>query len=991
MSDLRFDGKVAIVTGAGGGLGRSHALLLASRGAKVVVNDLGGSFTGEGKSAGAADKVVAEIKDKGGEAVANYNSVEDGDQIVKTAIDTWGKIDIVVNNAGILRDVSFAKMTQADWDLVYKVHVLGAFKVTHAAWPYMRDAGYGRIINTSSAAGIYGNFGQANYSMAKLGIHGFTQTLAAEGKKRNVIANTIAPIAGSRMTETVLPKELLEALKPEYVSALVAKLAHEGMEDSGGLYEVGGGFYAKLRWERAAGKMFRLGRNVTPEDVDASWKAITGFDAKAEHPASVAESMQPIMANVEAGPSKGGNQFIDVDAALNYKYPEQTSSYDERDVALYALGVGAAKDPNNEADLALVYEMSGKGMKVLPSFGVIPAINMVFSQAKSGVNAPGLNFGLDRILHGEQYTELKRPLPTHAKLTTKATVKSIYDKGKGATVGTEFITYDENGDELIKNEVTTFVRGAGGWGGDRGPSAEVNVPPDRKPDKTFEQKTDDNQALLYRLSGDWNPLHADPSFAKNFGFAKPILHGLATFGFATRAVINAFAPEQDPRYVKSIRVRFASTVLPGETIVTDMWKDGDKVIFRCTDKEKGEVCISNAAIEFWKELPKPKPKAAAPATTASAAVPNSGDIFRAIGTFVGGNPATAEKVKTAFLFKLSAPESQWTIDLSTPPGTVSEGAVGKPACTLEMSDADFMAMATGQADAMKLFSTGKLKISGDVMASQKLGFLKKLTPEMVMAETKKRSGGSSGAAVPPTAAAYTPTVEDAFEVFAEVLKQNPEIAAKVGVVYGFKVGDKRYILDLKNGAGGVSQGEAGAECTLELAESDFLDLTQGKADPMKLFTTGKLKISGNVMASQKLQSLFKIDPSKAIEAVMKRKGMSGSAAPAAAAPAAAAPAKAAGPANAPAFFAAIDKRIDDNKNLASDIRATIHFKVTDPPAEHTLHAAGGVTTTATLTIKDADLPALAAGNAKSLYQHGQLRVDGDVSVAHRLGFLKGVI
>ena len=990
MSDLRFDGKVAIVTGAGGGLGRSHALLLASRGAKVVVNDLGGSFTGEGKSGTAADKVVAEIKEHGGEAVANYNSVEDGDQIVKTAIDTWGKIDIVVNNAGILRDVSFAKMTQADWDLVYKVHVLGTFKVTHAAWPYMRDAGFGRIINTSSAAGIYGNFGQANYSMAKLGIHGFTQTLAAEGKKRNIVASTIAPIAGSRMTETVLPKELLDALKPEYVSALVAKLAHESFEETGGLYEVGGGFYAKLRWERAAGKTFRLGRNITPEDVDAAWKAISGFD-KTEHPGSVAESMQPIMANVEAGPSKGGNQYIDVDAALGYKYPEQTASYDERDVALYALGVGAAKDPTNEADLALVYEMSGKGMRVLPSFGVIPAINMVFAQAKSGVTAPGLHFGFDRILHGEQYTELKRPLPTHAKLTTKAQVKSIFDKGKGAVVGTEFVTYDENGDELIRNEITTFVRGAGGWGGDRGPSAEVNVPPDRAPDQTFEQKTDDNQALLYRLSGDWNPLHADPSFAKNFGFAKPILHGLATFGFATRAVVNAFAPDADPRYVKSIRVRFASTVLPGETIVTEMWKDGDKIIFRCKDKEKGEVCISNAAIELWHELPKPKPKAAAPAAAsagAAAAVPTSGDIFRAIDGFVKGNPATAEKVKTTFLFKLASPESSWTIDLSTPPGAVTEGVAGKAACTLEMSDADFMAMATGQADAMKLFSSGKLKISGDVMASQKLGFLKKLTPEMVLAETKKRTGGGAGAPA-ASAAAYTPTVEDAFDVFAEVLKQNPEIAAKVGVVYGFKVGDKRYTLDLKNGAGSVAAGEGAAECTLELAEADFLDLTQGKADPMKLFTTGKLKISGNVMASQKLQALFKIDPSKAIEAVMKRKGIGGGAASAPAAAAAPAPAAAPKDPNAPKFFAALTKRLADHKNLASEVRAKVTFKVTDPDAAQTFDLGGD--TAVTLAIKDADLPALAAGNVKSLYQHGQLRVDGDVTVAHRLGFLKGVI
>src|SRR5256885_3495235 len=232
--DLRFDGKVAIVTGAGGGLGRSHALLLASRGAKVVVNDLGGSFTGEGKSASAADKVVAEIKEKGGEAVANYDSVEDGDKIVKAAIDAFGKLDILVNNAGILRDVSFAKMTQQDWDLVYKVHVLGAFRCSHAAWPHMRDAGYGRIIMTSSAAGIYGNFGQANYSMAKLGLHGFAQTLAAEGKKRNIIVNTIAPTAGSRMTETVMPPALVQALKPELGSPLVARPVHEAEDDTGG-------------------------------------------------------------------------------------------------------------------------------------------------------------------------------------------------------------------------------------------------------------------------------------------------------------------------------------------------------------------------------------------------------------------------------------------------------------------------------------------------------------------------------------------------------------------------------------------------------------------------------------------------------------------------------------------------------------------------------------------------------------------------------------
>lgn len=224
---LRFDGKVAIVTGAGAGLGRDYALLLASRGAKVVVNDLGASFKGEGANSRAADVVVEEIKKRGGVAVANYDSVEFGDKIVKTAVDAFGTVDIVVNNAGILRDVSFQKMTEQDWDLIMKVHLKGTFSVTRAAWNIMREKGYGRIINTSSSAGIFGAFGQANYAAAKLGLHGFTQSLAKEGDKRNIKVNTIAPLAGTRMTETVMPKELVEALKPEYVAPLVALLAHD--------------------------------------------------------------------------------------------------------------------------------------------------------------------------------------------------------------------------------------------------------------------------------------------------------------------------------------------------------------------------------------------------------------------------------------------------------------------------------------------------------------------------------------------------------------------------------------------------------------------------------------------------------------------------------------------------------------------------------------------------------------------------------------------
>src|SRR5262249_15582152 len=197
---------------------------------------------------------------------------------------------------------------------------------------------------------------------------------------------------------------------------------------------------------------------------------------------------------------------------------------------------------------------AARGLNAAPSLVVLPAIIMVFTQAKQGVTAPGLRFGLDRVLHGEQYTELKRPLPTKAKLTTKATVKSIYDKGKGAVVNTEFVTYDETGDELVRNELTTFVRGAGGWGGERGPSAGVNVPPDGAPERGTEEKPPEHRALLARRSGDWTPLRADPGFARPFGSARPILHGLATFGFAPRHVVAAFAPDGDPRLVKSIKV-----------------------------------------------------------------------------------------------------------------------------------------------------------------------------------------------------------------------------------------------------------------------------------------------------------------------------------------------------------------------------------------------------------------------------------------------------
>ena len=294
---MNFEGRVVIITGAGAGLGRSHALQFAAKGAKVVVNDLGGSFSGEGASVRAADAVVEEIKAKGGVAVANYNSVEDGDKIVKTAIDNFGRVDIVINNAGILRDVSMVKMTEHDWELVYKVHLKGSWAVTRAAWPYMRDQGYGRIIMTTSAAGLYGNFGQANYSAAKMGVVGLSNTLAKEGEKRNVLCNTIAPIAGTRMTATVMPPDLLEALKPEFVSPLVLALCSEQSSENGGVFEVGAGWISRVRWQRSEGVFFPIDKPLCPDAVASKMGKINCFESGSTIPGEV-DTMALIMGNL---------------------------------------------------------------------------------------------------------------------------------------------------------------------------------------------------------------------------------------------------------------------------------------------------------------------------------------------------------------------------------------------------------------------------------------------------------------------------------------------------------------------------------------------------------------------------------------------------------------------------------------------------------------------------------------------------------------------
>ena len=271
---ISFADQVAIVTGAGGGLGRCHALELARRGAKVVINDLGGTMDGSGGSSDAAEAVVAEIKAMGGEAIANGGSVSDragAQSMVDDAMNAWGRVDVLINNAGILRDKSFSKMTLDDFEMVVNVHLMGAAYCSHAVWPIMREQNYGRILMTTLPSGLYGNFGQTNYGAAKMGQVGLMNSMKIEGAKNNIHTNSIAPVAATRMTENLMPEEVLEKLGPELVTPAAIFLVSEEAPN-GVILQAQGGQYSLAAVVENNG--VNLGVDATADDVASSYEAI---------------------------------------------------------------------------------------------------------------------------------------------------------------------------------------------------------------------------------------------------------------------------------------------------------------------------------------------------------------------------------------------------------------------------------------------------------------------------------------------------------------------------------------------------------------------------------------------------------------------------------------------------------------------------------------------------------------------------------------------
>lgn len=399
-----------------------------------------------------------------------------------------------------------------------------------------------------------------------------------------------------------MPEEMIQAFKPDQVAPMVVALSSDKVPSppTGGLFEVGSGWHARTRWQRSGGHGFPVDVDLTPEMVLKAWKDIINFnDGRADHPEDSQDGLKSIMNNMQNRSNKSVAKPADqinsgvldkIEQAKTLKPEGTVYSYNEKDIILYNLSIGAKR-----TELPLTYENSDT-FQALPTFGVVPFFGAATPFDWSDILP---NFSPMMLLHGEQYLEIrKQPIPTEAKLVNYPKLVEVIDKGNAAIVVVGTTTKDAaTGEDIFYNEMTTFHRGSGGFGGNRKGSARgaatiAHQPPQRQPDTIIEEKTADDQAALYRLNGDRNPLHIDPDFSKMGGFKIPILHGLCFFGISGKHVYQSYGA------FKNIKVRFAGTVIPGQTLRTEMWKDASKVVFQTKVVETGKLCIAGAGVEL---------------------------------------------------------------------------------------------------------------------------------------------------------------------------------------------------------------------------------------------------------------------------------------------------------------------------------------------------------------------------------------------------------
>lgn len=577
VDKISLKDKVVLITGAGAGLGKDYAFFYAKYGAKVVVNDF--------KDPSA---VVNEIIKRGGEAHGDTHDVaNDSKAIIDNVLQKYGKIDILVNNAGILRDKSFAKMTDAEWYAVQKVHWNATYNLCKLAWPVFLEQKYGRIINVTSTSGIYGNFGQANYAAAKAGILGMSRTLAIEGAKNNIKVNIVAPHAETAMTATIFSDGEKNLFHADQVAPLLVYLSSEQVPVTGEIFEVGGGWIGNTRWQRAKGAVSH-DEHISPEFVRDHLAEIKDF-SKSVYPRNTTESSMHILSAVD--PDDDDEDEDDDDEEEEEIDPnEATFSYGDKEVILYNIALGATSK-----ELKYTYENS-PDFEVVPTFGHLPTFNS--GRSLYAFSTLLKNFSPMMLLHGEHYIKIdKFPVPTEATVKTEFYPIAVTQKGTNTVVVQGSKSVDVNsGETIFSNEATFFIRQCEGetkkYAERKEFATSQFVAPKSEPDFTTEVKISEDAAALYRLTGDRNPLHIDPEFAKGAKFNRPILHGMCTYGLATKVLLDKFGP------IGEIKGRFTGIVFPGETLKVLAWKSGDVVVFQVHVVERKTIAINNAAVKL---------------------------------------------------------------------------------------------------------------------------------------------------------------------------------------------------------------------------------------------------------------------------------------------------------------------------------------------------------------------------------------------------------